>query len=99
MKRDAQAPLVPSCELYPQEFAKRCRIKDDEPDASDLLKASLMRYASEKAKKNERKFMEEEELRMQKVEGIPRLQKSLIQACGGRKSVIEFPISLEPESE
>ncbi|CAK9052804.1 Uncharacterized protein SCF082_LOCUS28856 [Durusdinium trenchii] len=40
MKRDAQAPLVPSCELYPQEFAKRCRIKDDEPDASDLLKAS-----------------------------------------------------------
>ncbi|CAK9058445.1 unnamed protein product [Durusdinium trenchii] len=45
---------------------------------------------SEKAKKNERKFMEEEELRMQKVEGIPRLQKSLIQACGGRKSVIEL---------
>lgn len=43
-----QLPQRNNCELDPQDFAKRCRIEDDEPQtrssAEDALRLSLMRY-------------------------------------------------------
>eukprot|EP00435_Cladocopium_sp_Y103_P034527 s128_g8.t3 len=45
---EPQLPQLNNCELDPQDFAKRCRIKDDEPrtgsSAEDALRLSLMRY-------------------------------------------------------